>query len=550
MKNYIYEYYQKIKDGSVTVGDYVRTVYSIVIEGLENKDFFFDIKKAEKAIKFIENFCRHHEGALAPNLIKLELWQKALISTIFGVLDQEGNRQFREIFIVIARKNGKTLLAAAISAYCTYLDGEYGGRIYFTAPKLQQASLCFNAFHQMITKEPELNSLAKKRRTDIYIERSNSSAMPLAFSAKKSDGLNVSLAIADEVASWEGDSGLKFYEVIKSSLGARKQPLIISISTAGYVNNGVYDELMMRATRFLRGESKERRFLPILYMIDDIDKWNDINELQKSNPNLGVSVSVDYLIEEIAIAENSLSKKAEFLTKYCNIKQNSSCAWLSTKTIKTMECEPLSLEDFRGSYCVGGIDLSQTTDLTAASVVIEKNDIEYIIAKAWIPAEKLEEAIARDRIPYDQFIEKGWLGLSGENFIDYKDVYDWFMSLVNDYEIYPLVVGYDRYSSQYLVSDMKTSGFLMDDVYQGHQLYPILMQFEGMAKDGRIKIGNNDLFKIHLLDGAIKMDVQAGRGRLVKVSPNAHIDIVASVIDALTVKSKYHDQYGIQLKNE
>lgn len=550
MKNYIYEYYQKIKDGSVTVGDYVRTVYSIVIEGLENKDFFFDIKKAEKAIKFIENFCRHHEGALAPNLIKLELWQKALISTIFGVLDQEGNRQFREIFIVIARKNGKTLLAAAISAYCTYLDGEYGGRIYFTAPKLQQASLCFNAFHQMITKEPELNSLAKKRRTDIYIERSNSSAMPLAFSAKKSDGLNVSLAIADEVASWEGDSGLKFYEVIKSSLGARKQPLIISISTAGYVNNGVYDELMMRATRFLRGESKERRFLPILYMIDDIDKWNDINELQKSNPNLGVSVSVDYLIEEIAIAENSLSKKAEFLTKYCNIKQNSSCAWLSTKTIKTMECEPLSLEDFRGSYCVGGIDLSQTTDLTAASVVIEKNGIEYILAKAWLPAEKLEEAIARDRIPYDQFIEKGWLGLSGENFIDYKDVYDWFMSLVNDYEIYPLVVGYDRYSSQYLVSDMKTSGFLMDDVYQGHQLYPILMQFEGMAKDGRIKIGNNDLFKIHLLDGAIKMDVQAGRGRLVKVSPNAHIDIVASVIDALTVKSKYHDQYGIQLKNE
>lgn len=549
MTNYIYEYYQKIKDGSIVAGEYIKTIYSYLIEGLENKEFVFDVKKADRAIMFIENFCRHHEGALAPNLIKLELWQKALISAIFGILDNEGNRQFREILIVIARKNGKTLLAAAISAYCAYLDGEYGGRIYFTAPKLQQASLCFNAFHQMITKEPELSVLAKKRRTDIYLEKSNTSAMPLAFSAKKSDGLNVSLAIADEVASWEGDGGLKFYEVIKSSLGARKQPLIVSISTAGYINNGVYDELMLRASRVLRGESKERRFLPILYIIDDIEKWNDINELQKSNPNLGVSVSVDYLIEEIAIAENSLSKKAEFLTKYCNIKQNSSCAWLATKTIKKMECDELRLEDFRGSYCVGGIDLSQTTDLTAASVIIERNGIEYVLTKAWLPREKLEEAMARDRLPYDQFVKKGWLGLSGENFIDYKDVYEWFMSLVNDYEIYPLVVGYDRYSSQYLVSDMKASGFLMDDVYQGHQLYPILMQFEGMAKDGRIKIGNNDLFKIHLLDGAIKMDVQAGRGRLVKVSPNAHIDIVASVIDGLTVKSKYHDQYGEQLKN-
>ena len=172
----------------------------------------------------------------------------------------------------------------------------------------------------MIYHEPTLNGMAKKRRTDVYVSDNNSSAKPLAFSAKKSDGLNVSLCIADEIASWQGDAGLKFYEVIKSSFGARKQPLLLSLSTAGYINDGIYDELMKRCTAVLLGSSKESRLAPFLYMIDDPEKWNDINELQKSNPNLGVSITVDYLLEEIAIAEGSLSKQAEFKTKYCNIK--------------------------------------------------------------------------------------------------------------------------------------------------------------------------------------------------------------------------------------
>ena len=171
----------------------------------------------------------------------------------------------------VGRKNGKTLLAAAISAYCTYLDGEYGARIYFAAPKLEQANLCFDAFTQMVYQEPELNNISKKRRTDIYVPSTNSTIKPLAFNAKKSDGLNISCAICDECASWAGDAGLKFYEVLKSSMGARKQPLLLSISTAGYVSDGIYDEIMKRSTRFLLGDSKERRLLPVLYMIDDIE---------------------------------------------------------------------------------------------------------------------------------------------------------------------------------------------------------------------------------------------------------------------------------------
>lgn len=548
MTNYIYEYYQKINDGTIIVGKWVKLVYDIIIDDIKNKKYTYDAKKAKKAILYIEHYCRHHEGELAPQHLKLELWQKALVSCIFGLVDDDGNRHYREIMVIIARKNGKSLLASAISSYMLYLD-DYGARVYFVAPKLQQANLCFDALYQMIKKEPELSRMTKKRRTDIYVDSTNSSAMPLAFNAKKSDGLNVSFGCCDEISSWAGDAGLKQYEVLKSSVGARRQPLLFSISTSGYVNDSIYDELMKRATRFLLGDSKESRLLPFLYMIDDIEKWNDINELQKSNPNLGVSVSVQYLLEEIAIAEGSLSKKSEFITKYCNLKQNSSLAWLSSKVVNASMCDALSLDDFRGCYCVGGIDLSQTTDLTCANVTIEKDGVLYVFAKFWLPEAKLEEAIARDGIPYDVYIQRGILATSGENYVDYHDCFDWFRMLVEEYEILPLQIGYDRYSAQYLVQDMKTYGFHMDDVYQGDNLWGVIQETEGLLKDGKIKIGDNDLLKIHMLDTAIKMSLERGRGRIIKVNNNSHIDGVASLLDSMTVRQKWHTEIGEQLKN-
>lgn len=547
--DYILAYYQKIMDGSIVVGKWVRLAYEAIIKGLQEKSFFYAPKKANAAILFIENFCHHHEGELAPGLIKLELWQKALISVIFGIVDEKGTRQFREVFLVVARKNGKTLLAAAIAAYCSFLDGEYGGRIYFAAPKLEQAALCFEAYHQMIIHEPELDRMAQKRRTDIYIQETNTTAKALAFSAKKSDGLNISLAVADECASWQGDAGLKFYEVIKSSFGARRQPLLLAISTSGYINDGIYDELMKRSTRVLLGDSKETRLLPILYMIDDVEKWDDINELRKSNPNLGVSVTVDYLLDELAIAAGSLSKKTEFITKYCNIKQSSSTAWIPAQTVEKASGAPLDLEDFRSCYCVGGIDLSQTRDLTAGLVIIEKDGELYVFAHFWLPAEKIDEATQRDGVPYDIYIRRGILTASGENYVDYHDCFDWFRELVETYEILPLQVGYDRYSAQYLVQDMNAYGFHMDDVYQGENLYPCILEAQGLLEDGRIHIGDNDLLKMHLLNSALKMSTERGRGKLVKINPSLHIDGTAALLDAMAVRMKHFAEIGEQLKN-
>ena len=551
MDNYILAYYQQIKSGAVKVGKWVETLYSMIIKGLEDGSFFYEQKLATKAIRFIESFCHHHEGELAPGLLRLELWQKALVSLIFGITDSTGARQFREVFFVVGRKNGKTLIAAAIAEYCTFLDGEYGGRIYFAAPKLEQAALCFDAYQQMILQEPELSAMAKKRRTDIYIEDNNTTAKPLAFSAKKSDGLNVSTAILDEVSSWSGDQGLKFYEVIKSSVGARRQPLILAMSTAGYINEGVYDELMRRATRVLLGDSKETRLLPVLYMIDNVDKWNDINELRKSMPNLGVSVSVDYMLEEIAIAEGSLSKRAEFITKYCNLKQNSSLAWLDSKVIENATGEPLQLEDFRGCYCVGGVDLSRTTDLTAACIIIEKDGEFYVFARFWLPSERIEELQQIDGVPYRIYQQRGFLHASGENIIDYHDVSNWFKELVERFEIYPLKIGYDKYSAQYLVQEMGLQGygFHMDSVYQGYNLHPAIVELEGLLKDGKIHIGDNDLLKIHMFNSALKISTEKGRSKLVKLKPTAHIDGMAAILDGLIVRQKWYGDIGEQLSN-
>lgn len=549
LPNYILAYYQAIRDGSVMVGRCIEAWYTYIVQGLERGEFYFDPKLANRAIRFIETFCRHHEGALAPGMIILELWQKALISVLFGVVDDSGARQFREVMIVMGRKNGKTLLAAAIAAYCAFMDGEYGARIYFAAPKLEQAGLCFDAFYQMVSKDEELSEMIKKRRSDIYIEESNSSAKPIAFNAKKSDGLNISLCVADEAASWAGDAGLKFYEVLKSSVGARRQPMLLTITTAGYINDGVYDELMKRCTAVLKGTSKERRLAPFLYIVDDPKKWNDINELRKSNPNLGVSVSTDYLLEEIAIAEGSLSKRMEFLTKYCNLKQNSSQAWLEWEVVERASGEALTLESFRGSYCVGGIDLSQSVDLTSCCAVIERGGKLYVFSHFFMPASRLETATAEDGMPYEIYRQRGLLTLSGENYVDYRDCFAWFRRLVEEYQIYPLKVGYDRYSAQYLVEDMKRYGFHMDDVFQGTNLTPVIHEFEGIAKDGDILIGDNDLLKAHFLNSALKFEAESQRVRLIKIAPRSRIDGMAALLDAMTVRQKWYAEIGEQLRN-
>lgn len=571
MSNSIYEYYQKIQDGSVVVGKWIRLLYEYIVHGLEQKDFSFDQKKANAAIRWIEKHCRHVEGPLAPQTIKLELWQKALISCIFGICDTDTKiRRFREVVLVVARKNGKSLLASAIANYVFQVDGGFGCRVYNLAPKLEQSDIIYANTWAMIQLDPEQKekvdaleakrrethqkveedgTIVKKRVSDLFIPATNSTMKKISNNAKRSDGFNPSLCICDEIASWEGDKGLKAYEVMKSGMGARPEALMLSCTTSGYVNDSVYDEIIKRSTRFLMGDSGERRLLPFLYMSDDVEAWNTVEELQKSNPNLGVSVKLDYLLEEIAVAEGSLSKRSEFIVKYNCIKQNSSLAWLNAQDVAKCTSAPLDLEDFRSSYCVGGIDLSRTTDLTSCCIIIQRAGKLYVFSKFFLPREKIDEATARDGVPYRAFIQRGLLQESGDNFVDYNDCFEWFQMLVEKYEILPLKIGYDRYNALQLTQRMQQYGFHMDDVYQGENLSPVIDETEGRIKDGDILIGDNDLLKIHMLDSAIKQNAETMRKRLVKISAGVHIDGMAALLDAMTVRQKWWNELGEQLQN-
>ncbi len=569
-ENWILTYYQGITNGTYLVGQWIRMIYEYLVEGLQKKQFFFDAPKANKAIEWIETHCFHTEGPLAPGNFKLEVWQKAMISAVFGIVDKSGSRQFREVLLVIGRKNGKSLLASAIGNYTFQEDGGYGSRVYCVAPKFDQTDIIYSCIWNMVQLDPDykklkemlderdehnkrihdVSVLPKHRQTDLIIPGTNSTVKKIAFNSKSSDGFNPSLTICDEIAAWSGDKGLKQYEVMKSGMGARPEGLLLSCTTSGYVNDSIYDELVKRATRLLQGDSKEQRLLPFLYMIDDIERWNDINELRKANPNLGVSVSVDYMLEEIAIAEGSLSKRSEFICKYCCLKQNSSLAWLPANIVEDASGDPLNLDDFRDSYCTGGLDLSQTRDLTSACVVIEKHGELFVFSHFWLPAEKMDEAAQRDGLPYSIYTQRGLLSASGDNYVDYHDCFNWFRMLVEEYQIYPLQIGYDRYSAQYLVQDLAGYGFQCDDVYQGENLYGVIQETQGLLEDRKLHIGDNDLLKVHLLDSAIKMSTERGRGKLVKLSENKHIDGCAALLDAMTVRQKFYAEIGGQLANE
>lgn len=545
--NYILKYYQAIEDGSENVNKLVKLAYEYVLDGLQDHSFYYNHKKVTRPIKFIETFVHHSKGKTG--LLKLELWQKAFLSCVFGIVNGEDLRQFKEIVLSTGRKSGKTLLISGIADYILYCDDDYGKEIYFTATKKEQAEICYSAFYQTILKEPELRRLIMKRRSDVYVPSTNSSAKMLTSNYTTADGLNSSLNVCDEFAAWKGTQGLNLYSTLTSGTLSRKEPLTIAISTANRVNDGVYDTLYTRSTRLLMGGSEEVSFLPFIYQIEDLSKWDDINELKKANPNLGVSIPVKTILEEIQKAEGDPQAKNEFLVKVANVKQNASTAWLSTADIKKTEGKHLELEDFRDKYCLVGIDLSQTTDLTSACVVIEDKGKINILSHFWLPAARIEEAIIRDQVPYDKYIAQGIMDTSGENFIDYEDVFNWVMDLRLKYDIYPLFVGYDRYSAQYLVKQLSAI-YQCEDVYQGDNLYPIMLELEGLIKDGKINIGDNNLLKMHLLNSAIKISEERGRGRLVKLNPKLHIDGTAALLCAMTMRNKYYLEYEPQMKNE
>ena len=553
--NAIREYWNEIQTGGVTVGKWIRQLYDVIVSGIETGRWFLDERLADNAVHFIERFCHHYKGVLAPRRIRLSLWQRAAISLIFGIVDASGRRQFREVFWVVGRKQGKTLLAGAVATYMAYAAGEFGSEIYMLAPKLDQSDLVYSAVEFNVHAEPELNAITRSTKyRGLMIQETNTTIKKLAFTSKKSDGYNPMFYVADEVAAWPGVNGMRQWEVMVSGTGAREEPLGMAISSGGYENEGLFDELMKRSTGFLMGNSREQHILPIIYMIDDAEKWNDLGELRKSLPGLGESVAEEFIRKEIDVAEGSISKAIEFKTKYCNLKQAMSVAWLRAEDIERAFGHHKDLAELRNKYCVGGIDLSQTTDLTSACIITEIDGILWVHSHFWLPNKRLEEATKRDNIPYEIYIRKGFLSLSGEEFINNDDVLQWFLTLIREYKIFPLQIGVDRWSALDLIQKLQKKSFHTDTVTQGFNLSNVEDTFEGMLREGRIRdMDDNDLLKIHMADSAQQMESNTEqahpRKKLVKISKNAHVDGMAALLDAMAMRQFKWAEMGKRLMN-
>lgn len=552
----ILQYWNEIITGGINVGKWIRMLYDVILQGLTEHKWFWNQKLADNALGFIERYCHHYKGKLAPKRIKLSLWERATISLIFGIVDDQARRQFAEVLLVIGRKMGKTLLVAAIATYMAYAAGEYGSEIYFLAPKIEQADLCYSALEYNVHAEPELDVITKPTKyRGLVIGETNTTIKKLAFSSKKSDGYNPMFYAADEGAAWPGVAGLRQWEVMVSGTGAREEPLGMLFSSGGYENEGIFDEMVKRGTGFLMGHSREKHLLPIIYMIDDPDKWDDLEELEKSLPGMGESVTREFIQREITTAHESIPKEIEFKTKYCNLKQSMSTAWLKAEAINKMFGWRKPMEELKGKYCVGGIDLSQVIDLTAAGFICEIDGILWTKAHFWIPKNRLEEATKRDGVPYEIYIRKGFLSLSGEEHVDYNDVLKWFMDLVKKYKIYPLMTGYDRWSAMELVQAMNGKKFKTDSVTQGFNLTNVADMFESLLREGKIRdMDDNDLLKIHLADSAMKMESGTDRAHprkmLVKISNKAHVDGTAMLLDAMAMRVFKWDQLGSRLMNK
>ena len=403
--------------------------------------------------------------------------------------------------------------------------------------------------------EPELDAITRSTKyRGLMVQETNTTIKKLAFSSKKSDGYNPQFYVADEVAAWPGANGLRQWEVMVSGTGARSEPLGMAISSGGYENEGLFDELMKRSTGFLMGNSREQHILPILYMIDDPEKWDDLEELQKSLPGMGESVTQEFIRKQIDIAHESISKEIEFKVKFANLKQNLSVAWLRAEDTEKAFGWRKPLEDLRGHYCVGGIDLSQTTDLTSACIVTEIDGVLWVHSHFWLPKHRLDWATKRDGIPYEIYLRKGFLSLSGDELIDNNDVLIWFMDLVKKYKIYPLMLGVDRWSAMELIQKLNGKSFKTDTVTQGFNLSNVSDTFEGLLREGRIRdMDDNDLLKIHMADSAQQMESNTDnahpRKKLVKISKYAHVDGMAALLDAMAMRQFKWAELGTRLQN-
>nr|DAR25909.1 MAG TPA: Large Terminase [Caudoviricetes sp.] len=549
--NPILQYYAQIKSKKVTVSKAIEKWYRYLVWHIQNPDeYFYSPKRANHIIEFAENFCKFSKGATGGQPVRLELWEKAHLAAVFGFVDINGNRQCRESLFIVGKKNGKSLLASIVGLYMQIGDGEPGPEVYAVATKRDQASIIWKESKRMVNKSPQLRKRIKPLVGELSSEQYNDGSFkPLASDKDTLDGLNVHCVLMDEIHQWK--NGKALYDIMADGTTARQQPLVYITSTAGTVREDIYDLKYEEAKRVINGlfdknGYKDKHFFPFLYELDNRKEWTQEENWYKANPGLGTIKNLDTLRAKVKKALNNPMLVKNLVCKEFNIRETSSESWMTFEDLDNTAT--FDIKKLCPKYGIGGNDLSSTTDLTNATLLFMVPDDKHIYVEQmyWLPEDLLEQRVREDKIPYDLWLEQGWLRTCPGNKVHYKHVVEWYQEMQEKYDIYLFKDGYDSWSATYFVEDMKNTfgADTMEAVIQGKKTLSSPMKSLGAdlaAK--RIVYQNNPILKWCLANTAVDIDknnnIQPCKGN----SPTRRIDGLAGLLDAYVVLENHLEEY-------
>lgn len=552
----ILEYYERIKSGDEVVSRKVARVYRKLAEdlggsvGADGTVYHYSYSRANHILEFAENYCRHSKGKLGGQLVKLELWEKAMLAAMFGFIDDEGRRRYREIILIVAKKNGKSLIGSIVGLYLQVGDGEPGAEVYAVATKKDQAKIIWGEAKRMVNKSPELRRIIKPLVGEMDCAANESVFKPLASDTDTLDGLNVHGALMDEVHQWR--DGVALYDIIADGTTAREQPMVLITSTAGVVREDIYDNKYEYAEKVILGYDDpdagivDDHFLPFIYELDSREEWEKEECWKKANPGLGTIKNIRQLRDKVARAKQEPSLQRNLLCKEFNIRETAGGSWLSFDDLNNETL--FDVRELNPRYGVGGADLSSTDDLTAACVIFMLPGCSniYVIPMFWIPENSVERHIRTDKIRYDIWIEKGWVRTCPGNKINPDVVWEWFVEIQEEYDIYLNIVGYDSWSAEMWANKMKqTFGEkTMHPVIQGKKTLSNPMKM--LAKDfeaHRIIYNNNGLLKWCIANTSVDEDKNGNIQPIKSRKATQRIDGLAALLDAYTVLQDNLDDY-------
>ncbi|HCB67493.1 MAG TPA: terminase large subunit [Acholeplasmataceae bacterium] len=542
--NYLIEYYQKVMSNEILAGEELKSTLRKLMDDMVNPRYDFDEKPGNMRIDFIETFCKHTKSPFNGQPFILELWEKAIIQTAYGFkIAESGLRRFNEVILLIARKNGKTTFIAGIDLAEFFLS-KGGVDIVCASNTSEQANILFEEINNMREQSPALSNekRSKKNIFFIYSPKTKNKIKKLSAQSRNKDGYNIEVGCIDEVHEMT-DS--KVYDAIKQSQSTKKEPLIFIITTEGTTVGGFLDNKLDYARKMLKGEITDERVLPWLYTQDNTQEiYDDSKNWVKSNPSLGVVKLSSYLEDVMNKSKNDHSTRVTMLCKDFNIKQVDQGAWLSFDDLNNEA--KYEVNTLKNSYAIGGVDLSSTTDLTAAVLVIQKKDDnkKYVLAHFFMPSDVVKKRMEEDNVPYDIWIKRGLITLTDGSQNDFSLVTQWFMKMIQEHQIRPLWVGFDPWNSQYWIKEMEELGFNMEKVRQGvYSLSEPMKQLEADLKNKLINYDNNPILKWCLSNTQAKVDLNGNIQPSKLNSKYKRIDGTVAMIIAYAVLNRYKLDY-------